>query len=214
MTFHMKKGALAGDPFSKSNQFVQAIGWSENSAERLSIQGSAARAPASLAPPFTSAELREWLHYDPVTGIWTNRLNRGGKAHAGTVAGTLWLGYRRISVNGKLYKSARLAYFYMTGAWLPPFLIMDHANGTRDDDRWTNLRPATYQQNGWNKPTTGTNKAGRLGVYPVSGGKWFAEIMVSGERIRLGRHATRQSAIEARQAAEREHFGAWAREAA
>lgn len=97
--------------------------------------------------------LKERLIYDPHTGVFTWRDGR----HAGKRAGGINdRGYRRIKLRGKRYKAARLAYFYMTGAWPPA--LMDHRNRTRDDDRWDNLRPVDYRLSGLNRskkpPTT------------------------------------------------------------
>ena len=65
----------------------------------------------------TSSRLRELLHYDPLTGLFTRLVSRSGRsAKKGVTAG--WLhcrGYIHISVDSKDYKAHRLAFLYMEG---------------------------------------------------------------------------------------------------
>lgn len=42
--------------------------------------------------------------------------------------------------------------FYMHQMVVGSFTQIDHINGNSLDNRFENLRPATYQENGWNKP--------------------------------------------------------------
>lgn len=74
------------------------------------------------------------------------------------------------------------------GAGLEP----DHKNRNGLDNQRANLRPATRQQNVWNRGFT-RRRAGYRGVYP-KGRKWCAMISVDGVQRRLGGFA---SAIEA-----------------
>jgi hypothetical protein len=93
--------------------------------------------------------LKEALHYEPVTGVWTRLTGK----HAGKPVGSITKkGYRQIVVDGQLYLSARLAWFYMTGEW--PSRLVDHKRPGakfRADDRWGNLRLATVGQNNANR---------------------------------------------------------------
>jgi hypothetical protein len=87
-------------------------------------------------------------------------------------------------IRWKSYRSARLAYFYMTGRWPE---TVDHINGVRDDDRYTNLRCATAQENGFNRRTI-ANRTGFRGVYH-NDGKFVARIKCEGiSRCGLGFH--------------------------
>jgi len=109
------------------------------------------------------------LAYDPETGLithrdWSHLQPRPGTAamirrRAGTPAGRKNHpdGYLRLSLYlaGKecMFLAHRVAHFMMTGEW--PQEQVDHINGDRSDNRWTNLRPATNAENCRNKRTNG-----------------------------------------------------------
>ena len=93
----------------------------------------------------TQDELKQVLHYDPSTGIWTWIKATGFKNQPGKVAGYVRPdGYRKIRINKREYRSSRLAFLYMTGSF--PMNEADHINRNPRDDRWSNLRDATRQQ--------------------------------------------------------------------
>jgi len=99
----------------------------------------------------TQEELKEILHYDPITGIFTSLVNRGSKVHKGDTLGSLEpRGYLRIRINYKFYKLHRLAFLYMEG-YMP--IEVDHKNRIRTDNHWDNLRAATRLENTHNRVT-------------------------------------------------------------
>jgi len=97
----------------------------------------------------TQIQLKELLYYDHDTGQWiwlVQKNSFGGKQKIGSQAGYIsHHGYRIIGINGKRYRSSRLAVLYMTGKW--PKKHVDHKNRIKDDDKWDNLREATRSQN-------------------------------------------------------------------
>ncbi len=111
------------------------------------------------------ARLKELLHYDPKTGLFTwldvspNRYAKNGH-RAGTVHPS---GYLVISINCQRYYGSNLAWFYMTGHW--PKAEIDHKNRNRGDDRFSNLREATAQQNGFNKVRQNTSGVPNVTVF-------------------------------------------------
>ncbi|MGA0539052.1 HNH endonuclease [Neotabrizicola sp. VNH66] len=132
----------------------------------------------------TSERLKELLTYDPITGLFRWRIDRGRLAKAGQVAGSPTPDLRtRIKIDGNLYLLHRLAFLYMTGAF-PPDMV-DHANGDPSDNRWCNLRPANRSQNMANR---GVSISSRIGVKGVSahGKRFRTEIRANGKRSHIG----------------------------
>ena len=63
--------------------------------------------------------LKEILFYDPLTGHFIWKVDKGSNKIKGKIAGNLdkSTGYIRIQINKKRYLSHVLAWFYMTGKW-------------------------------------------------------------------------------------------------
>jgi hypothetical protein len=149
-----------------------------------------------MADAILSAErLRDLLHYDPETGVFTWREWRGGPAKAGQTAGTKSNGYVILSVDHSRYRANRLAFLYMTGEW--PKGVVDHINGVRDDDRWINLRDVPFRWNIQNVSRARSNSSsGALGVWKRNG-MFIACIRVDGRRFHLGTFSTLEMASDA-----------------
>lgn len=164
----------------------------------------------------TQARLKELLHYDPETGVWTwlvNRPGRGAKAgdHPTHKEGS---GYIQFSVDGKNYRSNRLAWLYMAGEW-PPGLV-DHEDLDRTNDRWSNFRLATSSQNKANGTVYANNLIGIKGVSRVGKMKskpFRARIQVEGRPKHLGYFETEEGANAAYMVAAEKYFGEFARAA-
>lgn len=142
------------------------------------------------------AELRELLHYDPGTGVFTAKTRRGNCVHVGDVAGHVSVkGYRVIKVLGTAYKAHRLAILYVTGEW--PADVVDHINGMRDDNRYANLRCADSYINSQNKrAAVSGSKSGLIGAHKGAwkGRRWVSEICHNGKRTFLGVFGTAEAA--------------------
>lgn len=122
--------------------------------------------------------LRHLLSYDQDTGFfrWRNPEGKKAKTLAGREAGCLnAYGYRVIRIDGVLYQASRLAWLYVHER--EPSDEIDHANGTRDDNRIANLREATRAQNVANQGAQTRNASGLKGVSWHAGDKkWRARI--------------------------------------
>ena len=165
------------------------------------------RKPAS-APTLTAERLRELMHYDQGTGIFTRKVSTAPNARAGDVVGTLMqTGYLFAGINYKYHLLHRLAWLYVYGTW--PTTHLDHINRIRTDNRICNLREATYTQNARNMSKASNNTSGHPGVHWRSDrAKWWALIESDGQKHYLGCYNTIEEAIAARKAGELKYWGA------
>ncbi len=117
--------------------------------------------------------IRDHIHYDPATGAITN--------HSGEVLTVPHpRGYLQVRLpNRKLMLAHRAAWLYMTGE-LPK--TVDHKNTVRTDNRWDNLRTATYGQNNLNIGVRKDSRSGIKGVSLHAGGLWRVRYMAKGKR--------------------------------
>lgn len=98
----------------------------------------------------------------------------------------------------------------MIGRELTSSEIVDHKNNNPLDNRRSNLRMASKKTNSQNAKRRSDNSSGFKGV-TLSFGKWTAEIKVNGNRIRLGRYETPETAYSAYCEAAKKYFGEFAR---
>lgn len=155
----------------------------------------------------TAERVREVLAYDAETGVFTWRVSRSKNAKVGKVAGTkMKIGYVSITVDQHRVYAHRLAWFYTTGQW--PAEQIDHINKIKTDNRISNLRPVSDQQNKQNLPKYRTNMSGVTGVTRTKGRqKWRAEIKVNGKQVHLGSFDNLDDAAQARRVAESKFWG-------
>jgi hypothetical protein len=151
--------------------------------------------------PITQARLKELLHYNPDTGEFTWRVKTNHGVNVGEVAGTVHTkGYRYIGLDGGHYVAHRLAFLYMEGR-MPPGQV-DHINRVRDDNRWSNLRAASGQENQWNTVAKCNSRLGMKGIYFNERlRKYTADIRVNGRTKHLGCFETVAEAKAARNTA-------------
>lgn len=155
----------------------------------------------------TQTRLKEVLHYNPLTGIFTWRVSRS-KAKAGNPAGSIEnTGYLSIGIDGARYGAHRLAWLYEYGTM--PEQEIDHINRLRTDNRIENLRESTVAENIYNRGVSRRNTSGYKGV-TRSLNRWMAMIKVAGKSMYLGTFTTRQEAAQAYNKAARQYFGDFA----
>ena len=160
----------------------------------------------SRCPPaqdITAEKLRELLHYDHATGIFTRRVSVASNARAGDVAGSPnGDGYLYICIYSRLHRAHRLAWLYVYGTW--PEDQLDHINRNRSDNRISNLRAVTNKQNMQNAGKRRDNTSGYQGVsWHKHGSKWQVGIVHNQKRMHLGLFDDLEAAIAARKAAEK-----------
>ena len=147
------------------------------------------------------------LRYDAELGMfWW--LKRGpGRRFESPVGCVKKDGYVSIGVGGKVYKAHRLAFLLM-GEPLPTYV--DHINGSKTDNRWSNLRAVTKSQNCWNSKSRVGRYGGPKGAHKHRNG-WCSEITHNGNRIYLGFFDCPKKAHEAYKKAAEKYFGEFAR---
>lgn len=130
----------------------------------------------------TQEELKSQIHYNPETGIFIRKVIKARRKDIQGKTGHLNSdGYLEMSINCKKHKAHRLAWLYMTGEW--PKNHIDHINGNRADNRFSNLREATWKQNNQNRKKCNGNLP--MGVR-VCKGKYQASIMIDKKSLHLG----------------------------
>ncbi len=145
--------------------------------------------------------LIELVSYDPMTGLFINRVNRGKKARAGELSGhrrknQAGVEYAHITINGRCYVAHQLAWLYVYGKF--PDEQIDHINGIGTDNRIANLRECNPSQNMENIGISKKNTSGFIGVhFDKSQKKWVASVKKNGIYTRI-RCCTKDEAIATR----------------
>ena len=162
--------------------------------------------------------LKSILDYCPLTGIFVWKVNRGRLAKARQIAGHLHIdktkpnnNYYRIKINGKLYGTHRLAYYYITGID-PLENEVDHINGNTLDNKFNNLRLGNDTNTSQNQKIKRTNISGFKGVsWHKKNKKWQARITVNKKTIHLGYYDNIFYAALVYARAAKHYFGEWRR---
>lgn len=155
--------------------------------------------------------IQELFNYDPETGhlFWKAR---DESQFASKPASVIWnlrfagqraghdhpRGHVAVLVDGRVTAAHRIIWLYVHGEW--PDQI-DHINGTRRDNRLSNLRNVSNAENAMNRPLLRKNTSGVNGVTRI-GSKWVARIRANKTHYNLGRFDTLQEATAARKDAE------------
>jgi len=151
--------------------------------KRLSVHE--AKGPVSFVGKlFTKESVSEYMSYDPETGNFL-RLKTSGSKKMGEKVGYNNGRYLEVNVFGKKTRGHRLAWF-LTYGYMPK--IIDHINGNGLDNRLSNLREVTQQENCHNiKKLPNHNTTGYMGVsYYKAGKKYSAHININGKKKHLG----------------------------
>jgi hypothetical protein len=162
----------------------------------------------------TQEKLKEWLSYDPLTGVFRWKKNpreHMGDRMTGRIAGCKCRtnGYVIIQFKGCRDYAHRLAVLYMTGEM--PKALVDHANRDKADNRWSNLRPASKSQNAINNGKKAIRSSRYRGVsLDRKRDKWLAKIKANGKERYIGLYSSEDEAARARDVVARELFGPYA----
>ena len=155
----------------------------------------------------TQKQVKELFNYDPETGILTWRIKPANRVKIDNVVGCLDnKGYRRTTIDGKVYLNHRISYLHYHG-YLPQFI--DHKKGM--SNKINNLRKCTSQQNNQNSKLCRRNTSGVKGVsWHKSSEKWVAHLSINGKDQYLGCYDDIKEAESVVKAAREKHHGEFA----
>ena len=126
--------------------------------------------------------LNDIVEYDPDTGMFDIKHGVGGRKRGVTPGGKGPNGYLRLKVNGKSYLAHRLAFLIMTGREPK---IVDHKNGDRTDNRWSNLRETGHNGSSQNMVKK-VSSAGFVGLKLTRTGKYQVRMCVNSRHLHFG----------------------------
>ena len=134
----------------------------------------------------TQKKLKQYLNYDPKTGIFIWKVKIRNGVQIGSVAGCLnKSGYTNIIISGKSYQAHRLAWLYMYG-YFPEHQI-DHIDRNKSNTRINNLRHVSHSCNIRNQGLLKSNTSGIKGVcWSKQSDKWQAGIHVNNKNHHIG----------------------------
>lgn len=170
----------------------------------------------TLFKPFnkpTPSALRNLLDYDKSNGKlrWRNPTARQTKEwFDGTKQSR---GYRGVRIGKTKYYVHAVAWAIVKGKWPKG---IDHIDHDKANNKWTNLRAATPQQNAYHRSRNRNNSTGVRGVTKFDNKRWRgskpfrAVIAVDGRLIHLGLFATITEAAKVRRQAELQYYGEFA----
>lgn len=146
-------------------------------------------------PKLTHKKLVDVLDYSKETGVFKWKKRTSNRVCVGDIAGASHSkdGYIQIYISGEKFYAHRLAWFYVNREW--PVGSIDHMNVNRRDNRISNLRILSKQENAQNvfKATT-RSKTGLLGVGVSTSGNYVAQIRYGGKLHYLGVYKTPEDA--------------------
>lgn len=156
--------------------------------------------------PLTVQDIKEALSYTPETGelIWINTLGRSRVAE-GEVAGSAneaRNGRMTLGIKGRRIPRTVAIWVLQTGAFPPAGMLIDHKDRDPSNERWSNLRLATPQQNAGNRNDKPPQKHGLpRGVYKITSENYGYRIMFEGKRNGQSGYGSPEAAHEAYQQA-------------
>ncbi len=135
----------------------------------------------------TLEQFREYLDYNPHTGLFTWIKSRS-RVPAGTVVSHIdQYGYVRLCFNKKMYYAHRLAWLFCYETW--PKNYIDHIDRDRSNNRIFNLRDVSRSINE-------LNKTSEISITKAKN-RWRARVCVTRKEIHLGYYSSKEEASAA-----------------
>lgn len=128
--------------------------------------------------------LKELFDYDEITGIVVWKKSRSPRIKIGSpVKYTNKFGYIQVRLEGKLWMLHRLIWLMQTGTF--PKGEIDHIDGNRSNNAWSNLRDVSKFKNMQNRRRADKDsKTGVLGVtFDKQRNKYRAQLTMNGKKV-------------------------------
>ena len=132
----------------------------------------------------TQDELKQLVHYDRDTGIFTRLVTTSSRAMAGMEIGHPegLGGHLRATVGGRKHYLHRLAWLYEHGE-MPE--MIDHIDMDVCNNRISNLRLASKSDNNCNRNAPITNTSGVKGIcWDADNSAWLVQVQKSGRKVK------------------------------
>lgn len=143
----------------------------------------------------TLERLKQVLHYDPETGIFTWLVKISTNKIGEPAGHNDKDGYLRIQIDGKIYRCHRLAWLYAYGIW--PKTGLDHEDTIKTNNRIKNLRETKNDGQKFNTGAHKNNKLGYKGIRQVENGRFQARITGKSGLYSIGTYKTLEEACKA-----------------
>lgn len=136
-----------------------------------------AELPKVVKPRPTIEELREYLDYEPETGVLRWKKRPGRRVFVGDIAGhTMGDGYLMVTLRAVGLMQHRVAFALHNGRWPTP--LCDHIDGDKTNNRADNLRECSASENQQNRGVPRNSSTGVKGVRRLAGG-YLATVVIS-----------------------------------
>src|ERR1700744_4205288 len=156
----------------------------------------------------TQEYLKSQVLYEPETGKFFWLVRKSGRQLDKPIQ--YGVSYGSLTLEGTRYALHRLAWFYMNGEW-PPEMV-DHIDGNSTNNKWSNLRLATYAENAQNRRRRRVSITGVKGVSKhYASNTWHVTVDKDGKRHSLGPFYSIGDAYKAHAKLSKELFGEYHR---
>lgn len=127
----------------------------------------------------TQDQVKELIEYIPNTGVFNRIKKLSNNCKMRDIAITKKNGYQYININGGSHLAHRIAFLYMDGC-IPKYI--DHIDGNRSNNVWTNLRRASSTENARNRCDTPDRELPKNVYLDKRRGTYYVQVCLGGKK--------------------------------